>query len=68
VLMDGKPFEVFARAEELVATGLDVPQCTSLVHALRKKGLVIDGEPVTTEECAEMICRALEEHHGKGNA
>ena len=68
VLMDGKPGEVFARAKELVATGLDVPQCTALVHALREKGLEIKGEPVTTEECAEMICRALEGHHGKCNA
>jgi ABC-type multidrug transport system ATPase subunit len=68
VLMDGTPAEVFAKAEELVATGLDVPQCTSLVHALRKNGIEIDGEPVTTEECAEMILRAWEGKHGNGNA
>ena len=68
VLMDGTPAEVFAKAEELVATGLDVPQYTSLVHALRKNGIEIDGEPVTTEECAEMILRAWEGKHGNGNA
>ena len=67
-LMDGTPAEVFARADELVATGLDVPQCTSLVHALRKNGVEVDGEPVTTEECAEMILRAWEDKYGNGNA
>lgn len=70
ILMDGKPAEVFARAEELQAVGLDVPQCTSLVHALRAKGVDIEGEPVTTEECAEMILAALgkEVRDGNGNA
>ena len=64
----GTPAEVFARADELVATGLDVPQCTSLVHALRKEGVQIDGEPVTTQECADMILRAWEGKHGNGHA
>ena len=68
VLMDGTPAEVFARADELVATGLDVPQCTSLVHALRKNGIQIDGEPVTTEECAELLLRVWEGKDGNGNA
>ena len=68
LLMDGTPAEVFARADELTAVGLDVPQCTALVHALREAGVEINGEPVTTEECAEMICRAWEEKHGNRNA
>ena len=68
LVMDGTPAEVFARADELVATGLDVPQCTSLVHGLRKAGVALDGEPVTTQECADLILRALEEHNGNRNA
>ncbi len=68
ILMDGTPAEVFARSEELTAVGLDVPQCTALVHALRARGVAIDGEPVTTKECADMILRALEDTHGKSNA
>ena len=59
VIADATPREVFANPAKLAAAGLDVPQCTSLVHALRARGIAIEGEPVTTEECADMICRAL---------
>ena len=68
LIMDGKPAEVFARAEELVATGLDVPQCTSLIHGLRSRGVDIQGEPVTIEECADILVRALEGKNGNRNA
>ena len=61
IIADGTPREVFANAEKLAAAGLDVPQCTSLVHALRARGIALEGEPVTTEECADLICRALKE-------
>ena len=58
-----------ARAGELEAVGLDVPQCTALVHELRKKGVRLPGEPVTTEECAELILQALKERqYGNRNA
>ena len=33
--MSGTPREVFARADELVAAGLDVPQVTRVAMALR---------------------------------
>lgn len=68
ILMQGTPAEVFARADELRAVGLDVPQCTQLVHELRAKGVCLAGEPTTAEECAELIYHALEEHHGKRNS
>lgn len=67
VLADGSPREIFADAERLIAAGLDVPQCTALVHALRDEGAPIKGEPVSVAECADMICRALgmeESAHG----
>ncbi len=67
VLADGSPREIFADAERLIAAGLDVPQCTALVHALRDEGAPIEGEPVSVAECADMICRALgmeESAHG----
>ena len=68
LLMDGTPAQIFARADELQAVGLDVPQCTSLVHGLRAAGVDLAGEPVTAAECADLICRALEERHGDRNA
>ena len=61
ILLEGTPAEVFAEPEKLTAAGLDVPQCTALVHGLRAAGATIDGEPVTVEECADLICRAWEE-------
>jgi energy-coupling factor transport system ATP-binding protein len=68
ILADGTPREVFAKPEGLMAAGLDVPQCTALVHALRREGVALKGDPITTEECADMICRALEEKNGNRNA
>ena len=44
--MDGTPEEVFARAEELVQMGLNIPQVTRVFLELRKLGL--DVEPVYT--------------------
>ena len=38
VLMDGTPADIFARAEELRAVGLDVPMVTSLGQRLRAQG------------------------------
>ena len=59
VIMDGTPREVFSDPEKLLRAGLDVPQCTSLVHALRAEGVSLSGDPVTAEECADLLCRAL---------
>ena len=44
--MDGTPAEVFARAEELVAMGLNIPQVTRVFLELKAMGL--DVEPVYT--------------------
>ncbi|MBE6713791.1 MAG: energy-coupling factor transporter ATPase [Ruminococcaceae bacterium] len=41
VTMTGTPAEVFSRADELVAQGLDVPAITKVARALRKAGLDI---------------------------
>ena len=61
ILADGTPRQVFANPEKLIAAGLDVPQCTSLVNALRAEGVALEGDPITPSECADLICRALEE-------
>ncbi|MBE6604853.1 MAG: energy-coupling factor transporter ATPase [Ruminococcaceae bacterium] len=61
ILMDGTPREVFANPRILQEAGLDVPQCTALVHALREKGIPLDGEPVNAEECAALLLGLLED-------
>ena len=49
VLMDGTPPEVFARAEELLSGGLDVPQVTRIAAALRARGLAVSPAVYTVE-------------------
>lgn len=48
--MDGTPEEVFARAEELVEMGLDIPEITQVFLSLKKAGM--DVKPVYTQEAA----------------
>lgn len=59
VYMDGTPSEIFDQPEKLAAAGLEVPQCTELVHALRRAGLHLDGDCTTPEKCAGLIATAL---------
>ena len=48
--MDGTPDEVFARADELLEMGLDIPEVTQVFLALKKAGLEV--KPVYTQEAA----------------
>lgn len=49
VLMNGPPAEVFARSEELLSAGLDVPQVTRVAMALRARGVNVDSAVYTAE-------------------
>ena len=55
--MDGTPAEVFARAEELVEMGLNIPQVTRVFLELKKMGL--DVAPVYTLQQAVDTLTAL---------
>ena len=59
IIMDGKPEEIFARADEIRAAGLELPQCAELIVRLRKKGIALDGDCTTPEKSAELIISAL---------
>ena len=50
ILMDGTPKEVFARGDELLAAGLEVPQITRVAMALHRRGVNIDPAVYTVEE------------------
>lgn len=58
VYMEGKPAQIFAEPDRLTAIGLDVPQCTDLVHQLRLLGYDIAGDCLTPGQCADAICAA----------
>ena len=62
ILMDGTPSEIFARPDDLHCAGLDVPQCSALVEELRKMGIALEGECYSTELCADLICRYMEQN------
>ena len=49
VLMQGTPAEVFARGEELLSAGLDVPQITRIAMELKRRGVEIDPAVYTVE-------------------
>ena len=49
VLMQGTPAEEFARGEELLSAGLDVPQITRIAMELKRRGMEIDPAVYTVE-------------------
>ncbi len=55
VLMDDAPRKIFARADELRAVGLDVPQVTELCGLLAKRGVNISREIIFEDECAKAV-------------
>ena len=50
IAMEGAPREIFARAEELLSMGLDVPQITRVFLRLRELGLPVDASVYTVEQ------------------
>ncbi len=64
LIMDGRPDEVFAHAEELTQIGLDIPQVTQVFLRLRQLGLPV--KPVYTVEQAVRELERLKE--GAANA
>lgn len=55
IRMDGTPEQVFARTEELMAIGLNVPKAAEIAAALRRRGIPLEGAVFTHEQ----LLRAL---------
>lgn len=62
VVMDGSAGEVFSRAEELIAIGLDVPRATALAMALKKQGMALPDGIYTHEQ---LLAAVLENRGAK---
>ena len=60
IVMDGTPAQIFANPERLRQAGLDVPQCSALIEELKAMGIDIDGDCYSTELCADLICKYIE--------
>ncbi len=59
VIMDGTPEDVYAEPEKLRAAGLELPQCAELIYRLRSRCIKLDGNCITPDMCADLICREL---------
>ena len=55
VAMDGTPEQVFSRADELLAMGLDVPASTAIARALRARGVPVPGAVYTPEQLRRAV-------------
>ena len=59
IVMDGTPAAIFARADELRALSLTVPDTTALIEKLNAAGMALPLSALTPEACAAAIKEAL---------
>ncbi len=57
IVMNGTPKEIFSQVDRLKSYGLDVPQVTEVAYNLRKLGIDIPKDILTTEEMVGAICQ-----------
>lgn len=55
IIADGTPKEVFSQVELLRGVGLNVPETTQLLHALRGRGFALPLDALSEEECADAL-------------
>ena len=61
IIDDGTPKSVFRNVQKLKEVGLDVPQTTELLYALKQNGFDIDTNIISIDETVNAIKSALEE-------
>ena len=59
IFMQGTPQDIFAQPEELIKTGLDIPQTTALLHRLKRDGYNVQSNITDTDECVKEILKLL---------
>ena len=57
VVMDGTPREVFSKAEQVRALGLDIPLAADLAEHLRRGGRDLPQDIITDEELLHCLLR-----------
>ncbi len=69
ILMQGDRHEVFFRMDELSRSGLDIPQVTQLMLALKERGVPVSDSLYTVEEAVDALRLILSgQATGKGGA
>ena len=59
IFLDSNPREIFRNEDKLLSVGLGIPQITSLMRTLKKKGLDINEDAITVEEAKESLEKYL---------
>ena len=59
ITADGKPEDVFSMTNTIEEAGLEIPQVTRLLKALKNDGINIDTRSLTPQKAAEAIKYAL---------
>lgn len=59
IFLDSNPREIFKNEDKLLSVGLGIPQITSLMRTLKKKGLDINEDAITVEEAKESLGKYL---------
>ena len=59
LLMQGTQKEVFSRADELVAVGLDIPQITTVMKLLKEKGIPVGTAVYTVDDALAEIYKLI---------
>lgn len=57
IKLDGKPEEVFMHIDELRDINLDVPLAVELADRLRKRGIDVPADIISTEKMVEFLCQ-----------
>lgn len=55
IMLSGTPSEVFSHSDELIRAGLDLPQVTHIVNALKSRGLSLPDSVYTVEQAVSAI-------------
>lgn len=60
IKLDGTPREVFTQTEAIRSAGLDVPQTTELMRAIKADGFEVGTDALTFSEGADLIEKAIQ--------
>lgn len=59
IVMDGPPKIIFAKASELLAMGLDVPEVSKMAAMLKARGFDIPQDMITVQEMRDFILQKI---------
>ena len=68
VFLSGSVEDVFSRAAELAAVGLDIPKIARFAIALQQRGIPLSGSLYTVSGVAEAYLRALKQKKADASA